>query len=137
GGGGRVRAWRGDADARRCRAVRAIGAAVSLDAGGRAVVTIEQEEFDLPLPLGGISDDLAFSKQKLSTTREAFNNRSEDSPTGREMPAQRSGQSKAVDAQLEAGVKVAEMSSVVFDSRNLSYVFSPGSESQEWIFSST
>src|SRR6185503_8300089 len=91
----------------------------------------EDDEFELPMPFGGVSDDLAFSKQNLRTTREAANIRGQDK-TGRERISKRSGMSKANDAQVDASNRVLEIASVVFDSRNLTYSFTPGSESKEW-----
>lgn len=92
----------------------------------------DDAEFELPLPLGGVSDDKAHSKQAPGTTPEAFNNRSQDPTNGRERPSQRAGMSKANDVAVQDGVKVAELVSTVFDARNVEYSFTPGAESVEW-----
>lgn len=92
----------------------------------------EDDEFDLPLPLGGVSDDLAFAKQDLATSREAFNARPIDPVTGRERISKRAGLSKALEERLDGANRVLEIVSTVYDSRNLTYSFTPGSETQEW-----
>lgn len=92
----------------------------------------EDDEFDLPMPLGGVSDELAFSKQNLATTREAFNARPQDPTNGRERISQRAGLSKANAEKLDAANRVIEIVSTVFDSRNLTYSSTPGAETQEW-----
>lgn len=92
-------------------------------------------EFELPLPLGGVSDDLAYSKQDLATTREAFNARSQDPSNWRERPAQRAGMSKANETAISAGVRVAELISTVFDARGVTYSLTDQdeiAEFQEW-----
>ena len=51
-------------------------------------------EFDLPFPVKGLNDDVAFTDQPSLTTREALNMRGLDPKTGRERGAQRAGLSK-------------------------------------------
>jgi len=91
----------------------------------------EEDEFELQMPLGGVSDDLAFSRQDLGTTREAFNARGQDPKTGRERISQRSGLSLANTGQLDGSNRILEMASVVFDTRNLTYA-ALTSEAEEW-----
>ena len=52
-------------------------------------------------PLGGLSDDDAFSSQKPGTTREAVNVRGVDPVTGRARGAQREGMSKYISAPVD------------------------------------
>lgn len=92
----------------------------------------EEDEFELPMPFGGVSDDLAFSRQDRATTRDAANVRGQDRRNGRERISKRSGMTKANDQKVDGSNRVLEIASVVYDSRNLTYSFTPGSESQEW-----
>lgn len=92
----------------------------------------EDDEFELTMPLGGVSDDRSFSRQDLGTTRDAANVRSQDRRNGRERISQRSGMTKANDEKVDGAARVLEIASVVYDSRNLTYSFTPGSESTEW-----
>ena len=89
-------------------------------------------EFPLPLPLGGVSDDMAFGKQSRATSREIRNMRPNDPENGRERLSYRSGQSKACAFPIDAGVPVAEIVSTVFDARNLVYSQANGAATEEW-----
>jgi len=84
------------------------------------------------MPLKGISDFQAFSKQSPDTTREARNMRSQDPTNGRVRMAQRSGMSRANSSTLVMGSKVAELAQVVFDNRAVTFDFTAGAESTEW-----
>lgn len=89
-------------------------------------------EFPLPLPFGGVSDDLSFGRQDLSTSREIRNMRPEDPENGRRRISYRAGQSRACAFQIEAGVPVAEIISAVYDGRNVTYSHVAGQETEEW-----
>ena len=52
-------------------------------------------DLDIRFPIGGISDDVAFSEQKEGTTSSALNMRGLDPITGRERGSQREGLSSS------------------------------------------
>lgn len=72
-------------------------------------------------PFGGLSDDLAFGDQVPGTTREAKNVRTIDPTNGRRRIAQRSGLDKYNTTAITAATAVKDLTSVVFDSKNITY----------------
>jgi hypothetical protein len=72
-------------------------------------------------PFGGLSDDLAFGDQPPGTTREAKNARTIDPTNGRKRIAQRSGLDKYNTTAITAATAVKDLTSVVFDSKNITY----------------
>ncbi len=73
-------------------------------------------------PLGGLSDDDAFSSQKPGTTRDAVNVRGVDPVTGRARGAQREGMSKYIESEVGAtGERVRDLSVVTRSAALINY----------------
>jgi len=78
-------------------------------------------ELELPPPLDGLSDDLAFVEQPPTTTRDAVNVRSIDPVTGRTRIAQRSGLSKYLASQVHATKKVSWLEQITSNRKKVTY----------------
>ena len=79
------------------------------------------QQFDIPFPVNGISDDRSFSEQAPGPTRAAQNVRGLDPKTGRERGGQRSGLTKYNAAQVNGANKIMDMISVTYDQKNVDY----------------
>lgn len=75
----------------------------------------------VPFPLGGLNDNVGFVKQPPQTTRRAKNVRGVDPKTGRVRGAQRSGLSRFVSTQINAGNKIQDLASITYDQRTVDY----------------
>lgn len=90
-------------------------------------------DVDLRFPFGGLSDDRAHADQEPLTTSSAKNVRSVPGVSGRLQGGQRPGLTRFLDAQINAGSKIAAMASVTYDLNRLSYAqAAAGSETTRW-----
>ena len=79
------------------------------------------QDVQLPFPLKGRSDNVAFGTQPPDTTREAVNVRGMDPKTGRVRGAQRPGSSKYASAVVSSGNKVQALASISYDRPKVRY----------------
>ena len=79
------------------------------------------QDVQLPFPLKGRSDNVAFGTQPPDTTREAVNVRGMDPKTGRVRGAQRPGCSKYASAVVSSGNKVQALASISYDRPKVRY----------------
>lgn len=75
---------------------------------------------EIPLPLGGLNEALAFSDQPRFTARVAGNVRGRDPVTGRVRLSKRAGSTLYCPSQITTS-KIARMLAVVYDSRRTTY----------------
>lgn len=77
---------------------------------------------EVPFPLLGLSDDLAYSKQPQATTRNALNVRALDEPTGRTRGAVRSGLTRLSSTTVNGADKSPRFgTSLIYDARKVAY----------------
>jgi hypothetical protein len=87
----------------------------------------------IQFPFKGLSDNVGFSEQPQGTTRDAQNVRGIDPTNGRIRGAQRSGMSKFNTNQINGSNKIADLQTVVFDSKNITYSqIADGSLAIDW-----
>jgi len=85
----------------------------------------------IPIPLGGLSDDLAFSEQAPGTTREAVNVRGLDPPSGRTRIAQRAGSTKFIADQV-CSTKLDAILPITYDKPRVKYTQRTADFTTEW-----
>ena len=84
------------------------------------------ERINIPFPLGGLSEDYAFSSQPPGTTREALNVRGQDPKTGRTRGAQRPGHTLYLSAAAVTNENIKEIGSVASADSLLTYAENNG-----------
>ncbi len=87
---------------------------------------------EFPIPLGGLSDNEAASKQPLGTTGKTENCRGIDPKTGRVRLSQRAGSSKLSETQVTTTGKIDSITAVTYDEPRLTYTQETSSFAIEW-----
>lgn len=88
----------------------------------------------VPLPLGGLNQNEAFSEQPPRTSRDVKNMRGVDPSNGRRRLAQRSGVSKYNSNQINSSNKIQALGQITFEDRRLTYTAdsAPDSSDKLW-----